>query len=66
MLEGERALLEHPALKDVSREPSQRLQGSCRTAGSVVRVELDFLETGILRQLAIYFDGGSAPDGCAQ
>lgn len=65
VLEGERALLEHPALTDVGREPSQRQEELCRSAGAVVRVELDFLETGILRQLAIYFDGGDAPPDCA-
>ena len=32
-----------------------------RTAGRVVRVELEFQNEGVLRQLAIHFDGGDPP-----
>jgi hypothetical protein len=58
VLEGERAVLEHPLLGPGSEHLPLR-----RTTGAIVRVELDFLETGILRQLAVFFDGGAPPSG---
>lgn len=60
VVEGERALLEHPLLAD--GRLSRRLT---RTAGRVVRVELDFEVEGIRRRIAVFFDGGGAPQGAA-
>ncbi len=60
ILEGERALLDHPVLVD-ARPQGQRAE----TPGSVVRVELEFAAAGVSRHLAIYFDGGARPEGCA-
>lgn len=56
VLEGERTVLEHP-------RPGAA--GVTRRAGSVVRVELEFREMGILRQLAVFFDAGPPPEGYA-
>ena len=58
VVEGERALLEHPLLAE--GRTSRRIT---RTAGRVVRVELDFEVEGIRRRIAVFFDGGSAPEG---
>ncbi len=58
--EGERALLEHPRLVD--GHPKRQ---TVRTSGAVVRVELDMEKTGVLRHVALYFDGGPSPDGVA-
>lgn len=58
VLEGERVVLGHPVLGE-----DGSLGASARTPGSVVRVELDFAESGVSRHLAVYFDGGAAPDG---
>ena len=58
VLEGERVVLDHPLLE--TEEQGRR----GRTAGAVVRVDLDFSDAGVARHLAVYFDGGSAPDGC--
>jgi hypothetical protein len=59
LMEGERAVLEHPVL-----EEDGSAGGTGRTACSVVRVELDFHVGGVARHLALYFDGGAAPPGC--
>lgn len=59
VFEGERAVLDHPRLTD-GNEPTEE---HVRTAGRIVRVELEFLEEGVTRQLAMHFDGGEPPDG---
>jgi hypothetical protein len=56
ILEGERALLEHPVLLD--GEPQDEI---AQTVCAVVRVEMDFGEAGIARHLALFFDGGGVP-----
>ena len=58
VLEGERAVLEHPRL-DAGRPTGPGV----RSTGRVVRVELEFEETGIVRRLAVFFDGGGPPEG---
>jgi hypothetical protein len=58
VLEGERALLEHPEVGD--GPPRGRTR---RTPGRVVRVELDFEPEGVVRRIAVFFDGGGAPPG---
>jgi len=60
ILEGERAVLEHPALEHALLE-ERRPSG--RTVGSVVRVELEFAAAGVSRHLALFFDGGPLPEG---
>jgi hypothetical protein len=57
VLEGERALLEHRDGADGAGEALRR------TAGRVVRVELDFESAGVVRRIALFFDGGGAPAG---
>jgi hypothetical protein len=57
VLEGERALLEHP---EVGEGGAGALR---RTPGRVVRVELDFDSSGVVRRIALFFDGGGAPAG---
>ena len=57
VLEGERALLEHPLLDD-----GRAVGALSRTAGRVVRVELDFEPDGIVRRVALFFDGGGPPE----
>ena len=52
--EGDRAVLEHPLIDDRSQQRASRC--------AVVRVELDFEEEGVTRALAVYFDGGAAPE----
>lgn len=61
VLEGERAVVDHP----VSQEGETPTDASPRTksVGIVVRVELEFDADGIMRQLAVYFDGGTPPSG---
>ena len=56
--EGDRAVLEHPILKD-----GRATRKNARTAGSVVRVALEFEESGVARYLAVFFDGGGVPAG---
>lgn len=56
VLEGERAFLEHPVLRD-GRATARK----GRTAGRIVRVELDFEPEGIVRRVAVFFDGGGGP-----
>jgi hypothetical protein len=58
IFEGERAVLDHPAIIDGMAQERR-----ARTRGSVVRVEMDFAEDGVSRQLAVYFDGGPLPEG---
>lgn len=58
VIEGERALLDHPVLE--SGRPGRR---RAQTAGRVVRVELDFEPSGVVRRVALFFDGGAAPQG---
>jgi hypothetical protein len=53
--EGDRVVLDHPLLGDSGRRRS--------TPGAIVRVELDFEGKAVHRELAVYFDGGAAPDG---
>jgi hypothetical protein len=60
VVEGERGLLEHPKMLDGKPQ-----RATVRTAGAIVRVELDMDAGGILRQVAMYFDGGPAPKGAA-
>jgi hypothetical protein len=59
VLEGERVVLGHPAVGDESA-PDE----TTRSAGSVVRVDLEFAETGVSRHVAVFFDGGAPPEGC--
>ena len=56
--EGERALLEHPRIVDGKAKGA-----NVKTPGAVVRVELDVDPKAIVRQVAIYFDGGPKPAG---
>ena len=56
IVEGERALLEHPRIVD-----GRPLTKIVRTPCSIVRVDMDMDPTGIVKHLAIYFDGGPAP-----
>jgi hypothetical protein len=58
--EGERALLEHPRIVD--GQPRKQV---VRTPGAVVRVELEMEKAGVLRHVALYFDGGPSPEGSA-
>ena len=58
VFEGERAVLEHPRFTE-GRVVQQSACSTCR----IVRVELEFEEAGVARQLAVYFDGGPVPDG---
>ncbi len=58
VFEGERAVLEHPRFSD-GHVVEQATCSTCR----IVRVELEFEEAGVARQLAVYFDGGPLPDG---
>lgn len=58
--EGERALLEHPRIVD-----GRAQKAVVRTPGAVVRVELDMEKSGVLRHVALYFDGGPSPEGAA-
>ena len=58
VFEGERAVLEHPLYVDGAVSSEIR-----RTPAAIVRVDLEFLEDGVTRELAVYFDGGAAPDG---
>lgn len=60
VLEGERVVLGHPVLGDDG--PTTE---TARTAGAVVRVDLEFSDTGVWRHLAVFFDGGSKPEDCA-
>ena len=57
VLEGERAILKHPMLSD-----GRLSKRKAETAGRVVRVELDFEPEGIVRRVALFFDGGGGPD----
>jgi hypothetical protein len=59
--EGERALLEHPKVVDGKASGTKKV----RTAGAVVRVELDLDPEAVLRHVAVYFDGGPKPVGTA-
>ncbi len=59
VLEGERASLSHPEL--VGEQPGPADGPMVRTAGQVVRVELELAPEGILRHVAIQFDGGGMP-----
>lgn len=61
VLEGERAVLQHPVTVEGVVHHGEMVHTAC----AVVRVELDFEEQGICRELAVYFDGGAKPDGCA-
>ena len=61
VLEGERAVVEHPVYEE-DRAPDENTR-RVRSAGVVVRVELEFDADGIVRQLAIFFDGGAPPTG---
>ena len=63
VLEGERAVLDHPVLGDDASPEALAAAPRTRSACAVVRVELDFEERGIMRELAVYFDGGAEPDG---
>jgi hypothetical protein len=58
VFEGERAVLDHPAIVDGKPQHKR-----ARTRGAVVRVEMDFAEEGVSRHLAMYFDGGPLPEG---
>jgi hypothetical protein len=54
--EGDRALLELMEFRD-----GHFGDHVVRRAGSVVRVEMELGERAVLRQLAIFFDGGADP-----
>jgi hypothetical protein len=56
ILEGERTLLEHPRIVD-----GRPLTKVVRTPGAIVRIDMDMDPAGIVKHLAIYFDGGPAP-----
>src|SRR5881396_2379784 len=56
--EGERGLLEHPRIID-----GHARKQIVRTPGAIVRVELDMEKTAVVRQVALYFDGGPSPEG---
>lgn len=56
VIEGERALLDHPMVRD-----GRLLRSRGKTAGRVVRVELEFEPGGVVRRLALFFDGGGPP-----
>ena len=58
VVESDRVMLRHPVLDKDTLSDETAL-----TAGSVVRVELDFTAGGVSRNLAVYFDGGPPPDG---
>ena len=58
--EGERALLEHSRIIDAKPKGPK-----VRTPGAIVRVELDMEPGSIVRQVALYFDGGPKPVGVA-
>ena len=58
--EGEGALLEHARIVDGKAKGLK-----VRTPGAVVRVELDMEPGAVVRQVAIYFDGGPKPVGVA-
>jgi hypothetical protein len=55
VLEGQRVWLRHAEIVD--GVPGEKV---VMTPGSVVRVDLEFAETGVSRQMAIFFDGGAA------
>lgn len=57
VLEGERAMLEHPLLDAEGHAAAE----TAKTAGAVVRVELDFADAGVSRHMAMFFDGGAGP-----
>lgn len=59
VLEGERVVLGHPLLEDGHAVP-----GRSKTAGAVVRVDLEFSDAGVSRHVAVYFDGGAHPEAC--
>jgi len=59
VLEGERTSLEHPELDGERPGPDDGPR--VHTAGVVVRVELELAPEGILRHVAVWFDGGGAP-----
>ena len=59
VLEGERAVLDHPVVDEQEHATEDR----ARTACAVVRVELDFEVDGIRRELAVFFDDGAMPEG---
>jgi hypothetical protein len=59
VLEGERAVLEHPTTADGSVRTSDVVRTPC----AVVRVELEFEDEGVRRELAVFFDGGIEPEG---
>ena len=59
VLEGERAVLDHPRMDENEEDTGER----ARTMAHAVRVELDFEAEGICRELAVYFDGGPRPEG---
>ena len=66
VLEGERAVLEHPALEGEGTPPeTAEAEGaessSAETAGAVVRVELELVTDGVVRHVAVHFDGGAEP-----
>ena len=63
VLEGDRIVLEHPVFAPDATPEAFAAADRVRTAGAVVRVELDFEVEGVKRELAVYFDGGAEPEG---
>lgn len=63
VLEGERAVLDHPVFEGNATPETLAAAERVRTPCAVVRVELDFEVEGVKRELAVYFDGGARPEG---
>lgn len=63
VLEGDRVVLEHPTFAPDASPDDFAAAQRIRSAGAVVRVELDFEVEGVKRELAVYFDGGAEPEG---
>lgn len=59
VFEAERAVLEHPTIDETGTVGEALVRSAC----SVVRVDLEFLDEGVMRELALHFDGGVPPAG---
>jgi hypothetical protein len=54
--EGDRVIIEHPEW-NAGKFGTKKV----RRTGSVVRVDMELAQSAVLRQLAIFFDGGPSP-----